>query len=31
MKMGKVEILTALEKQQQLTINRKQAEVYYTD
>jgi hypothetical protein len=28
---GNVEILTALEKQQQLTMNKKQAEVYCTD
>ncbi|MBA6341939.1 DUF4124 domain-containing protein [Colwellia sp. MB02u-10] len=28
---GSVEILTTLEKQQQLTMNRKQAEVYCTD
>jgi hypothetical protein len=28
---GSVEILTVLEKQQQLTINRKQAELYCTD
>jgi hypothetical protein len=28
---GSVEILTALEKNQQLTMNRKQAEVYCTD
>jgi len=28
---GSVEILTALEKQQQLTMNRKQAEVYCTN
>ncbi|MBA6294817.1 DUF4124 domain-containing protein [Colwellia sp. MB02u-9] len=28
---GSVEILTALEKQQQLTMNKKQAEVYCTD
>lgn len=30
-RQGNVEILTALEKQQQLTMNRKQAEVYCID